>query len=77
MSDNMNRLDREHQLELQEKDSTIAILEQHIGMYKEKEKELYNKEFIAKKQIKENHIVVQSIASKLCDFNNNVNKIYK
>lgn len=76
LDENISRLKREHELELQEKDSSIAILEQHIQFYKNKENEVREKEFTAKKQIKENYAVAQGIVSRLNEYQLGVNKIF-
>ena len=76
MQENEKRLQREYSLELQEKDSTISMLEQHIQMFKDKEKEMSKKEFLVRKQVKANYNVAQGIVSQLDEFNKNVAKIY-
>ena len=76
LAEKMNALWREYELELQEKDSDIAMLGEHLATYKKKEREVINKEFLAKKQVKENHYVVQSVVTKMYEFNEGVNKIY-
>ena len=72
----LTRLKREHKLDLDEKDSFIQLLEQRIQSFKDKENEVYEREFLAKQQIKENHIIVQGLSSKMSDFSGSINKIY-
>jgi hypothetical protein len=69
-------IQQEYDLELQEKDSTICMLEDHLASYKKREKEISAEAYKAKKQIKENFFVVGSVVTKMKDFNNNVNAIY-
>ena len=68
IAENTRRSNWEHGLELQEKDSTIALLEQHIQSYKDKEKEVYQREYNAKKQIKINYSIAQGIVSKVKEY---------
>jgi predicted transcriptional regulator YdeE len=52
------------------------MLQDHIATYKKREKEINAKAYMAKKQIKENFFVVQSVITKMKDFDNSVNNIY-
>lgn len=72
----LDRLNREHSLELQEKDATISMLEDTITDYKSRVKEVEQKEFKAKKQIKENHFVVKNVIDNMHEFTENINKVY-
>ena len=69
-------LNREYQLELQEKDSTITMLEQHIQLYKDREKAMEKREFLAKKQIKENSFVMRHASDYMKDFVESVSATY-
>lgn len=72
----IDRLNRDHQLELQEKDAQISMLNQHIDSYKQREKEVDQKEFSARQQIKQNYSVALNIVSEMKDFNDSVNRMY-
>jgi hypothetical protein len=61
-------LNREHELELQEKDATIAMLEDKVKTYKARETELNNREYTVKKEAKENAFMATSISMKVEDF---------
>jgi hypothetical protein len=60
--------DREHELELQEKDAEISMLKDIIKTYKTREKEFNLREFEIKKNAKENSHTAARIASKVEDF---------
>lgn len=72
----VDRLNREHQLELQEKDAHIAMLNQHIDTYKQREKEIDQKEFNARKQVKQNYAVAINMSSVIQEFGDNINRMY-
>lgn len=76
MSESEARIKQQHSLELQEKESCIAMLEAHIGNYKSKEKEIAQREFLVKKQIKENYMVAQGLAGRVGELSENITKIY-
>jgi hypothetical protein len=61
-------LNREHSLELQEKDAQIIMLEDSIKAYKEREKELNSREYNAKRQAKDNSHMAIKIRSKVEEF---------
>lgn len=70
------KISQSHELDLQEKDSTIAMLQDHLASYKKREKEISAKDYLAKKQIKENFFVVSSVVSKMKEFNTSVNNVF-
>lgn len=76
LQEKIDRLNRDHQLELQEKDAQICMLNQHIDSYKQREKEVDQKEFSARQQIKQNYSVALNIVSEMKDFNDSVNRMY-
>jgi hypothetical protein len=76
LQEKIDRLNRDHQLELQEKDAQISMLNQHIDSYKQREKEVDQKEFSARQQIKQNYSVALNIVSEMKDFNDSVNRMY-
>lgn len=76
LQEKIDRLNRDHQLELQEKDAQISMLNQHIDTYKQREKEIDQKEFNARKQVKQNYAVALNIVSEMKDFNDSVNRMY-
>lgn len=76
LQEKIDRLNRDHQLELQEKDAHISMLNQHIDSYKQREKEVDQKEFSARQQIKQNYSVALNIVSEMKDFNDSVNRMY-
>ena len=61
-------LNREHDLELQEKDATISMLEDTIASYKSREKELANREHETKRCSKENSFMASKISSQVDEF---------
>jgi len=69
-------LNRENHLELQERDSTIAMLEQHIKLYKDREKGMEKREFLARKQAKENSFVMRHASDYMKDFVESVSATY-
>lgn len=76
LQEKIDRLNRDHQLELQEKDAQISMLNQHIDSYKQREKEVDQKEFSARQQIKQNYSVALNIVSEMKDFTDSVNRMY-
>lgn len=76
LQEKIDRINRDHQLELQEKDAYISMLNQHIDSYKQREKEVNQKEFLSKQQIKQNYSVALNIVSEMKDFNDSVNRMY-
>ena len=60
-------LNREHQLELSEKDAQISMLEDSVKYYKSREKELDSREHQMKLQVKDNYFVATEIASSMED----------
>lgn len=76
LDENINRLNREHALELQEKDAQISMLDQHIDTYKQREKEVDQKEFNARKQVKQNYAVAINMSSVIQEFGENINKMF-
>jgi len=58
-------LNREHSLELQEKDAQIAMLEDSIRSYKGREKELDSREYNTKRQSKDNSFMATRISSQV------------
>lgn len=76
LKENIDRLNREHELELQEKDAQISMLNQHIESYKQREKEIDKKEFQAKSQIKQNSFVMRSASDFMKEFAESINIIY-
>jgi len=60
-------LNREHQLELSEKDAQISMLEDSVRGYKAREKELDSREHKMKLQVKDNSFVVTKISSAVDD----------
>ncbi len=76
LDENINRLNREHALELQEKDAQISMLNQHIDTYKQREKEVDQKEFNARKQVKQNYAVAINMSSVIQEFGENINKMF-
>lgn len=76
LQEKIDRINRDHQLELQEKDAYISMLNQHIDSYKQREKEVDQKEFSARQQIKQNYSVALNIVSEMKDFTDSVNRMY-
>jgi chromosome segregation ATPase len=76
IEDERNILNRKHALDIQEKDSEIIMLQQQIDSYRDREKEVANKEFQAKKQIKENSFVMRYASDNLKEFAETINGIY-
>lgn len=70
------RMKQQHSLELQEKDSCIAMLNAHIDNYRAKEKEINQREFSVRKQIKENYMVAQGLSARVGDLSESIGKIY-
>lgn len=76
MSEAEMRMKQQHSLELQEKDSCIAMLNAHIENYRTKEKEINQREFLVRKQIKENYMVAQGLSARVGDLSESIGKIY-
>ena len=76
IKDEKNSLHRAYALQLQEKDSEIAMLQQQIDMYKQEKKEVENREHLARKQIKENSFVMRSASDYMKEFTEAVSSIY-
>ena len=74
--DEVDCLNRNHLLELQEKDACITMLEEQIKMLKQRERDVDALHFKSKKQIKENYAVSHSIATKIWDFSQMITSIY-
>jgi len=68
LEDALSHQKREHELELQEKNAEISMLQDIIKSYKQREKELDNREYLIKKNAKENSFMATKIASKVEDF---------
>ena len=66
-------LNREHQLELSEKDAQISMLEESVRGYKIREKELDSREHKMKLQVKDNSFVVTKISSAVDDLSMTIN----
>jgi hypothetical protein len=68
LEEELFRLKTKHSLDLQEKDATITLLEEKIKTYKQREKELDNKEYSIKKDAKENAFMATKISIKVEEF---------
>jgi cell shape-determining protein MreC len=68
LEDALSHQKREHELEIQEKNAEISMLQDTIKSYKQREKELDTREYMIKKNAKENSFMATKIASKVEDF---------
>lgn len=68
MSDREEHLNRERELELQELYAQISMLEDKLKVYKAREKELDSKEYMIKREAKEQAFMATKIALKVDDF---------
>jgi hypothetical protein len=75
MKDKEEKLKNEHELEIQDYISQIALLDDQIEDFKKREKELDRKDFAVRKQSKENAFIATKIATKVEDFALSVMKI--
>ena len=76
LKDTEDLLNRNHLLELAEKDACIVMLEEQIKLLKQRERDVDNQNFKAKKQIKENFAISQKITMEVGNFCQAVNGIW-